>query len=229
MEFWYSETTSTFQTNNYVLYSTQHYNGGSLYPHYLDDGVTVVYEQTRASALPQGTYWWRTRAIGPNSTSNFSDASAPYVWSGGLAGGGGAISGTQLLDNSIGGSKIVAGVPATNGGSQSSSFWDTMGPIALGGLGLAATQELWKNGVFNDILPTDWQPKGGGNDAGDVPIQPSNTVLYADGTPASNPQVGDTVTYVADATPPQPAPSYTYADSGFGDYPSADTGDSFFV
>ena len=227
MEFWYSETTSTFVSNNYVLYSTQYYNGGSLYPHYLDDGVTVQIEQSRASGLPQGIYWWRTRAVGPNTTSEYSDASDSFLWSGGIAGGGG-VSGQQILDNSISGSKVVQGNAATNGGSQSQSFFDTLGPLALGSLGLAAMQYGWKQGIFNDILPTDWQPKGGGNDAGDIPIEPSTTILYADGTPVSNPQVGDSIFYVADATPPQPLPSYTYAQTGYNDYPSVDTGDSSF-
>ena len=117
------------------------------------------------------------------------------------------ISGTQILDNSIGGSKVITGDPATAGGSQSKGFMDTLGPTLLGALGLAAGYGLYKTGILNDLLPTDWQSTGGGNDAGTTDLgKPSSSILIADNP---NPQVGDTVTYLADATP-QPPPVQDY-------------------
>jgi hypothetical protein len=128
-----------------------------------------------------------------------SSTAKGFVW----APVGQPVSGTQILDNSIGGSKVISGNPATQGTSKSNSIWDTLGPVALGGLGLAAGFGLWKSGILNDILPTDFQPSGGGNDAGTLDLgKPSSSILIADNP---EPQVGDTVTYLADATP-QPPP-----------------------
>jgi len=227
MEFWYSETTSTFLANNYVLYSTQYYNGGSLYPHLLDDGVTVYYEQSRANGLPQGIYWWRTRAVGPNTTSEYSEASDSFSWSGGAAGGGG-ISGLQLLDNSISGSKVVQPASSQQSGtSQSKGFFDTLGPLGMIGLGGAAAYYAYKY-LGGDNYGKDDNINGGGNDNGIFMINPTNTIQTTDGTPISNPQVGDSYVMVADATPPQPLPAQTYADNGFSDYSGVSSGDSSF-
>lgn len=78
MEFWYSVTVPDWVNNNYTLLSTQYYavpGRGTVYPHYQTDGVTPFYEQTVAVNLPPGDYYFKTRAVGPNTTSDFSDAS----------------------------------------------------------------------------------------------------------------------------------------------------------
>jgi hypothetical protein len=77
MEFWYSVQGADWTDNNFSLYSTQYYGqpgAGALYPHVQTDGTSTFFEQIIAVNLPPGTYWFKTRAIGPNSTSEFSDA-----------------------------------------------------------------------------------------------------------------------------------------------------------
>jgi len=78
MEFWYSLTTPEWIDNNYTLYSTQYYAApgrGTLYPHYQTDGVTPFFEQVITVNLPPGDYYFKTRAVGPFNTSDFSEAS----------------------------------------------------------------------------------------------------------------------------------------------------------
>jgi hypothetical protein len=214
MEFWYSQTTSTFDSNNFTLYTTQYYgNGGSLYPHKTDAG-DVFYEQAQAVSFPSNTYWWVSRAQGPNSTSAFSPASLPFVWSNTQT----VVLGSQVLDGSIGGSKIVP--PASNTTpSQSKGFFDTLGPA----LGLSAAAGigyyLYKNPEFLGGAK-DAAPEGGGNDSGTRSITPS-TILKAensDGDPVDTPKQGDNITITADATPPQEPPAQTIAqnDNGLG-------------
>ena len=98
-------------------------------------------------------------------------------------------------------------------------------------LGAAAGYALWNNGYLNDILPKDFLPKGGGNDAGQTAISPTVVTMDNQGEVWSDirqPQEGDEVTYYMDATPPQPDPYDYYADNGWGDYPGGDYGDSGF-
>lgn len=197
MEFWYSVTTSTNINNNYSLYTTQYYSNGSLYPHQDTNGNTYV-EQTTVSFLPAGTYWWRTRGVGVDTRSEFSDASTAFTWAGGTAG---PVNGTQILDNTIPGSKVISGDPATQGTSQSTGFFDTLGKVAVGGLALASAWSLSKKFGFDPgkLFNGD----GAGNDGGEqqpvpdlYPKQPN----YADTLPIY--KVGDSITLVGDSTPP---------------------------
>lgn len=76
MEFWYSVLGADWVDNNFTLYTTQYYGqpgAGALYPHVQTDGTSTFFEQVIAVNLPPGTYWFKTRAIGPNSMSEFSD------------------------------------------------------------------------------------------------------------------------------------------------------------
>jgi hypothetical protein len=228
MEFWYSVTTSTFNSNNYTLYTTQNYANGSLYPHKDSFGNAFI-EQIQLQGFTTNTYWWVTRAQGPNGTSEFSQPSAPIGWSSTST----VVVGQQVLDNSISGSKVTP--PASNTQpSQSGGFFDTLGPIAGVSLGAAAIYYGYNKGIFNDILPKDWIPSGGGNDPsnGSDTVQPKTTIYYTknDGTPTDNPQPGDQQTIVADATPNTApiednanfdgytTPPVNYADNGGGDY-----------
>jgi hypothetical protein len=192
MEFWYSNTTAPISNNNYTLYSVQSYSDGPLYP-------SGSIETFRISNFPTGTYYWRTRAIGPNSNSVFSEASDAFAWT--VLGG--AISGTQIDDNSISGSKVISGDPAKTGSSQSNGFFDTLGPIAIAGLGLASLYAGYKKGWFDKILPKEYQNgfPGGGNDPGTQPSNPSIWPLQPKEANAPVFNVGDTITLVGDATP----------------------------
>lgn len=234
MEFWYGNSPE-INTNNYALYETQNYviiNNNllvntDLYP----NGYT---EKINALNLPTGDYYWATRAVGPATASEFSPISDKISWTYNSlapgATGAGTIQGLTLADHSIDGSKIITGDPATVGTAASPGFFDTMGPIAVAGLGLAAISYGYKEGVFDGLLPEGWKKGGGGNDSGDTPIDPTTTILYADsGDYATSPAVGDNITILADATPPQESPSYTYASTGFSDYGSGGSGgDSYF-
>lgn len=193
MEFWYSTQGSDFTANNYVLYGTQNYSEGPIYPHTDVNGATF-FEHQETGFLPAGTYYWRTRAKGPQTTSAFSDASVAFTW----APTGRRITGTEIDDNSIGGSKIISGDPDKTGQSGNTGFFDTLGDVALAGLGAAAVYYGYKKGVFNDILPKEWIPEGGGNSAGqeDKVNSPYIWTEYN-----GNYNVGDEVVYVADATP----------------------------
>jgi hypothetical protein len=65
MEFWYS-TTSNNTNNSYKLYATQYHSSNSNYK-------TSDPESTTVLGLPQGTYYWRVRAVGFQKKSEFSD------------------------------------------------------------------------------------------------------------------------------------------------------------
>jgi hypothetical protein len=221
IEFWYG-TTSTIGFNNFALYETQHYVTTST----VSNGATILYPHTGTESvnfinLPSGSYYFVTKALGPFSASDFSTITGPVNWTL-TSTNGSPVDGATINDNSISGSKVITGDPATQGTSQSKSFFDTLGPLLIGSLGLAVATYGYKQGLFNDILPEDWIPKGGGNDAGETPVTPTVTTktLLADGTYDENntPKEGDTVAYIADATPDQPAP-VDYADNyGFQDY-----------
>jgi hypothetical protein len=213
MEFWFSiKGSELIPSNNYVLYNTQYYNGGSLYPHTDDTGATY-FEQTRAY-LPSGRYWWRTRAQGVSSVSDFSDsstgtnASAGFVWST----TGTSVSGTQIIDNTIGGSKVVSGDPQKTGASDSGGFFDTMGKTALIGLAGAAAYAGYKQGLF-DTLPDIFKDEGGGgNDpAINDDVDTSVWAINQNGEEINSAEPGDDVTFVTDTTA-QPDSIEFYAD-----------------
>lgn len=228
MEFWYG-TTSTVTINNYALYETQHYVTTTTTNAYNIELYPNSYvEKINALNIPSGTYYWATRALGSISASDFSPVSDPVVWTYNpfLGTGPGSIPGYTIKDGSISGSKVITGDPATVGTSASPGFFDTLGPLAFAGLGLAAINYGYKNGVFDGLLPDSWKAKGGGNDEGDTQVDPTTTMTYDNGLTASNPQVGDSVTIVADSTPSQSSPPQTYADNGFNDYGGG--GDSYF-
>lgn len=214
-EFWYGNT-STFTTNNFALYETQNYmvleNGkpvSKLYP----SGET---EYINVAGIPAGTYYWVTKAIGPNGTSSdFSELSDPWVWTAEQAGS--PVNGAKIQDNSISGSKVISGDPATVGGSQSKGFFDTMGPLLIAGLGAAAIGYGYKQGVFDGVLPDFLLNKGsGGNDAGSTVIDPSAITRFADanGNPTDTPSVGGFMTTVLDATPLQDSPIQVAQNDG---------------
>ena len=229
IEFWYSNN-ATVGTNNFALYETQHYvlNDPNpkaftkLYPHSGTESANFI-------NLPTDTYWFITRAVGPFAASQFSEVSDPVDWT---LYSTGIVNGQTIADNSISGTKVITGDPATTTApSQSKGFFDTLGPILLPALGAAAGYALWNGGYLNDILPKDFLPKGGGNDAGQTAISPTVVTMDNQGEVWSDirqPQEGDEVRYHMDATPPQPDPYDYYADNGWGDYPGGDYGDSGF-
>ena len=174
LEYWYSAT-EEISGNNYTLYGTQQNADQSLYTSGVTETITVL-------NLPGGTYYWRTKAIGEQSNSDFSQASLPVTWT--LSGG--PVSGFDILDNSISGSKIISGDPATTGQPGSPGFFDTLGPIALGGLGLAAAWWLFENGT--NVFGSDDTVKGGGNTPG------ANDPYVDFRLDTAQAQVGDTVT-----------------------------------
>ena len=261
MEFWYSiKGEALIPSNNYVLYNTQYYNGGNLYPH-LDNTGAPFYEQTRVY-LPSGNYWWRTRAEGPNSLSEFTDASTGTTWD---APGtpppgfnstssftwtttGTVVTGNQVLDGTISGSKVTTGDPQNTGGSNSGGFFDTLGKVGLVGLGAAAAYVGYKKGIFDNLLPDFLTSPAGGNDAPpnndvfdpNVAMNDPNTGEPYGGDNQPNP--GDEITVVADVTPdPGPisgedninfdgydtAPFYASNDNTGGDFSFDDLGDLF--
>jgi hypothetical protein len=171
MEFWYS-TTESITGNNYTLYNTQQPANQTLYTNGATETITIT-------NLPAGTYYFRTRAQGEFSNSDFSNASAALNWQP----TGGPVSGFDILDNSIGGSKIISGDPEKTGEQESGGFFDNLGPIALSGLGLAAAYWLFENQFGSADTP-----KGGGKGGG-------STDPYVDlRINTAQAQVGDTVT-----------------------------------
>lgn len=203
MEFWYSNT-STFAINNFALYGTQYYTDPNN-----PDNTTALYppgdvEKIIATAIPSGTYYWTVRAIGPQASSAFSDLAGPFEWTQTMAGG--ALKGGSIADNSIGGSKVITGDPATVGKPESKGFFDTLGPlgaVGLGGLGLwygytqgwfdgeKAPAEIWVN---NDTPVTRSLFAGGGQGGGGQDNTVTQDVAYLDqnGNPTDTPKVGDT-------------------------------------
>lgn len=222
MEFWYSQKGPDLTDNNYVLYTTQYYASTGtvtqtqLYPHTQEDGVTLFYEQARAVGLPTSSYWWRTRAVGPNQTSQFSDPSEELPW---VLIVGGIVDGNQLLDNSIGGSKLVSGQSANpEQPSKSGNIWDQLGPVLGGSLAAAAAYGMYQKGWLDDLWPSDEPIRGLGNDEWEYPVNPYFTPRDSNGNPILTAEAGDTIEWVADVTPVQPDP-FTYASNvGFEDY-----------
>jgi len=218
MEFWYSVTTSTFNNNNYTLYTTQYYgNGGTLYPHTTTNGLSY-YEQVQIQGFATNTYWWVTRAQGPNSSSDFSDPSAAIAWSSTAT----VIQGQQVLDGSIAGSKVVT---PTSNNQSSPSFFSQLGPILGASAGLLGASYLYNKGYLNDILP-GFLGKDLATPPGEAPpvdpgiFGPTTTtrgLQASNGQPTNNPQPGDTLEIVADATP-QPPDVYDSSVYNFDDY-----------
>lgn len=174
LEYWYSATEAV-TGNNYTLYGAQQNADASLYTNGQSESLTVL-------NLPSGTYYWRTKAVGEQSNSDFSQASLPITWT--LSGG--PVSGFDILDNSIGGSKIISGDPATTGKPGSPGFFDTLGAVALPALGLAA---MWAiNEYGTDLFGKDEKPTGGGRESGDFDPYVDLRINTAQA------QVGDTVT-----------------------------------
>lgn len=202
MEFWYSNT-NTVTTNNFALYETQNFvviddNGSTtskLYP----PGAT---EKVIVTGLPAGTYWWTVRATGPESASPFSDLSDPFVWS--VENATGSITGGSIADNSIPGSKVISGDPATTGQKSSGGFFDNLSNIALLGLGGAAAYYAYDQGWFSQVPKILWdgngnpsdgtQLAGGGQGGGSENSTVTQDVQYADqnGDPVDYPRIGDT-------------------------------------
>ena len=200
MEFWYSVKGSALGDNNYFLYSVQNYTNGPLYPKTAVGGATY-YEQLQLNDLPAGTYYWRTRAQGSNTTSAFSDASIALVWESEKK----AVSGTQVNDNSLPGTKVTTGDPQKTGQAQSGGFFDTLGPIAgVGLLGFTA----WAAGKKLGLFGKEEDNEGGGNTPGIIDTFAPK--MWS--TQATNEiEPGDEVTWVADATP-EPGPIENYAN-----------------
>jgi hypothetical protein len=76
MEFWYGPT-QEITNNNYILYNTEYNSGGNQYA--ISAAGAEVYERETVSGLPEGTWYWRVRAIGTSRKSDFSDA-AEIIW-----------------------------------------------------------------------------------------------------------------------------------------------------
>lgn len=190
MEFWYSATTSTVSGNNFTLYTGQSFSDSSFYP---PDST----ESVRVNSFPTGTYYWRARAVGPNSASEFSDASDAFTWT--IVSG--TLSGTQIDDDSISGSKVISGDPAKTGTSQSNGFFDTLGKTATLALGLSSAWAMYKK--YGKEMPKLWDGNGAGNDQGQQESIP-NIWPAEDPSQAGIPvyRVGDTITLIGDATPP---------------------------
>lgn len=132
----------------------------------------------------------------------------------------GPIDGSRIIDNSIGGSKVISGDPAKTGQSDSGGFMDNLGKIALVGLAGAAAYGLW-NKYGAGLFGRDEDAGGGGG----IPEYQETYDDNGSGYFWSNRQLADNneyVDYYYDATPPQPEP-YTYmADVGFSDYGYSD-------
>ena len=71
MEFWYGPT-DAITDNNYKLWETQYNSSKAQYGVSIDESVKVT-------GLPEGTWYWRVRAIGTMRKSEFSD-SVSIVW-----------------------------------------------------------------------------------------------------------------------------------------------------
>ena len=131
---------------------------------------------------------------------------------------GKAVDGAAILDGTIGGSKIVSGDPATQGGSQSNGFMDNLGKIAMYGLAGVAAYSLF-NKYGSKLFGSGEAVRGGGNDEGTTSMEESGYFWsdYEDQSGAYY-EEGDTMEYVYDATPPQDEPYTVMADVGFSDY-----------
>jgi hypothetical protein len=202
MEFWYSVKGSELGNNNFTLYSVQNYTNGPLYPKTTTQGSTF-FEEIQLNSMPSGTYYWRTRAQGSNTTSAFSDPSTALVWEQ----QGQIYNGTQIADRSLTGTKVTTGDPQKQGQAESGGFFDTLGPVAglaLGGLSAYALYKKYGLPTFG----TEESAEGGGNDASLLDyFRPK---MWTD-DPVDTASVGDTITYVADATP-DPGPIENYAN-----------------
>jgi len=231
MEFWYSMTTSTIQADTFTLYSTQYHNPNGAYP-------AGYVENTLAVSLPAGTYWWATRAVGQNLVSQFSTVSDPLTWTGPSISNS-TIDGANILDGSISGSKIVQGNP-TSSPSSNKSFWNTLGEVSALSLGAAALYVGYNNGWFNSLLPKNLQSGGlggAGNDGGDLPIAPPDggpplvpKQVAGDGSLqdiSGNPQQGQQIVMVADATPPLPPVTDNLNFQGYDGVNPSDSGSTF--
>ena len=77
LEFWYAVSNLEPAATEYKLYGTQFYNAGPVYPSNYTQTILVT-------GLPasEGTqkYYWKVRAVGNRSKSNFSPASSAFVW-----------------------------------------------------------------------------------------------------------------------------------------------------
>lgn len=123
------------------------------------------------------------------------------------------VSGANLIDGSISGTKIVTGDTATQGTPASKGFFDNLGPIALAALAGATAYGLW-NKYGGQLFGSDEAPAGGGNGAGTQSMDGS-IWTWSD---IQEPSVGQDVLYTFDATPPQPNPYTFMADNGFSGY-----------
>jgi hypothetical protein len=215
MEFWYSIKGSDLtEANQYILYTTQTYNENSFYPNtfcadYPGGPETPYYEQIKAISLPSGTYWWRTRAVGLNSKSDYSNSSQPFIWNS----LGPPTSGTQILDNSLTGNKVTQGDPQLVG-KNSGGFIDTLGSTEIEALGAAALYAGYKRGWFSELVPEGETVYGGGNTGGIQDKVEPDTWLESTGDP-NNPQAGDIVTVVVDVTP---NPGSIESNANWNDY-----------
>jgi hypothetical protein len=122
MEFWYGPT-QEITNNNYLLFSTQYNSKGNQYA--ISAAGAEVYERETISGLPEGTWYWRVRAIGTSRKSAFSDAAlinwAPSASDSGNSGG-------------QSGDSTMTPVPLITGNSN---FPDnTRGFVPAGGVGL---------------------------------------------------------------------------------------------
>lgn len=216
LEFWYSVKGEEIGNNNYTLYAATSYTQNA--PN------TVVYpnsavDQVRTYGLTANTYYWRTRAIGEETASEFSDA-VSYVW----APLGSPISGESIYDNTITASKIVTGDPAkADQPQQRKGFFDEMGPLLLAGLASASLYSGYKEGWFDGLFGTEQSDEIWNYESGQY--EDWNYTSWSD---IQNPGFGDEVNYYYDATPFQPDPFDYYQDVGFSDYGYDDDSGSFF-
>jgi hypothetical protein len=201
MEFWYSTKGSALtDANQFILYTTQNYNDNSYYPNtfcadYPGGPETPYYEQIKAIALPSGTYYWRTRAVGSNTKSDYSDSSQPFLWNS----LGPPTSGVQIQDNSLGGVKVKQ-ADTQLVGKNSGGFIDTLGGTEIAALGAAALYAGYKRGWFDELAPQGETVYGGGNTGGIQDEVETDTWIESTGDP-NNPQTGDVLTVVSDVTP----------------------------
>lgn len=210
IEFWYSTSTSVTE-NNFALYQTQYYvttensiTAARLYPPSSEERVNVT-------SLPPGTYFWVTRATGPNAASQFSDVSDPIIWT--PQDSSGIVDGMSIADYTIPGTKIVTGDPAQSGQqpaqpSQDGGFFNQLGPILGASLAATALYYGYKKGWMDNLLPTELLPSGGGNDPGQTYIDPTAYNRYYDeyGYPVDAPYDGGYMEVIMDATPPYEPP-----------------------
>jgi len=225
MEFWYSNspTIGVPNVNNFILYDQQLFSNSpyvqTFYPN--TTTATTFTESINVLNLPAGTYYWASRAVGPNAASPFSGISAPVVWNGIVSN---YVSGQQILTNSITGSSVATGDPAQPA-SNNGGFFSTLGGVALAGLGLAGGYYAYKQGW--SLFGEKDTPAGGGEGGGEKPATQTTDIKYADADgndTTDNPQVGDTQTITVAANQTYDSPD-TYTN--FDDVP--DGGDTFFT